>query len=165
VDTRTDRYQDAVLLGIAQFRCFGLARAIFAKGSLAVDVTIEVVGSGTADEVRSLREWLVAEDALRGRIRLVASPPEPGALGSAVEILTVALGPSGVATALASVVISWLRRRTGAVSVKVTRPDGTSFEYSAAQLGASEAMEVLQRTSELARGLSTGEGEVPGGPK
>jgi hypothetical protein len=33
-----------------------------------VDVTVTAVGSQAADELRSLRQWLVAEEELRGRV-------------------------------------------------------------------------------------------------
>jgi hypothetical protein len=116
-------------------------------------VVVEVVGDRSADELRSLRDWLVAEEELRGRVRLELPPPEPGALGSAVEALTVALGPGGVATAAASVLISWLRRRTGNVSVKVVRPDGTSTEFSATNVSGLDATEVRRIAAELSRSL------------
>lgn len=116
-------------------------------------LVVEVVGDRSADELRSLRDWLVAEEELRGRVRLELSPPEPGALGSAVAALTVALGPGGVATAAASVLISWLRRRTGNVSVKMIRPDGTSTEFSVTNVSGLDATEVQRITAELSRSL------------
>lgn len=58
-----------------------------------MSVTVALAGAGTADELRSLHEWLSAEEELRGRVRLVQSPPPPNALGSVPEMLTVALAP------------------------------------------------------------------------
>ncbi|MEU6507828.1 MULTISPECIES: hypothetical protein [unclassified Streptomyces] len=116
-------------------------------------LVVEVVGDRSADELRSLRDWLVAEEELRGRVRLELPPPEPGALGSVVAALTVVLGPGGVATAAASVLISWLRRRTGNVSVKLVQPDGTSTEFSATNVRGLDAMEVQRITAELSRSL------------
>jgi hypothetical protein len=116
-------------------------------------ITIEVAGDRAADEFRSLRDWLVAEEELRGQVRLELPPPDPGALGSVVEALTVALGPGGVATAAASVLISWLRRRTGNVSVKVVRTDGTSAEFSATHVSGLNATEVQRITADLSRSL------------
>lgn len=123
-------------------------------GVVDEQVVIEVTGDRPADELRSLRDWLVAEEELRGRVRLELSPPKPGALGSAVAALTVALGPGGVATAAASVLISWIRRRTGTVSVKVSRPDGTSTEFSATNVSGLDATEVQRITAELSRSLN-----------
>ncbi|MGW3205602.1 effector-associated constant component EACC1 [Streptomyces sp. NPDC001135] len=116
-------------------------------------LVVEVAGDRAADELRSLRDWLVAEEELRGRVRLELPPPAPGALGSLVAALTVALGPGGVATAAASVLISWLRRRTGDISVKVVRPDGTSAEFSATHVLSLDAAEVQRITAELSRSL------------
>ncbi|MER6029925.1 hypothetical protein [Streptomyces sp. NPDC001851] len=116
-------------------------------------LVVEVAGDRAADELRSLRDWLVAEEELRGRVRLELSPPAPGALGSLVAALTVALGPGGVATAAASVLISWLRRRTGDVSVKVVRPDGTAAEFSASNVHGLDAAEIQRITAELSRSL------------
>ncbi|MFI1168573.1 hypothetical protein ACH4UM_34620 [Streptomyces sp. NPDC020801] len=96
-----------------------------------MEVTLEVEGHRTADELRSLREWLLNEEGLRGRVRLVDGPVVPGTLGSGVEALAVILAPGGIATAVASVLIAWIRHRTSDVTLKVTRPDGTSYEISA----------------------------------
>ncbi|WP_308012154.1 effector-associated constant component EACC1 [Actinacidiphila acidipaludis] len=96
-----------------------------------MDVTLEVEGHRAADELRSLREWLLNEDGLRGRVRLVDGPVVPGTLGAGVEALAVALAPGGIATAVASVLIAWIRHRTSDVTLKVTRPDGTSYELTA----------------------------------
>ncbi|MFF2073274.1 hypothetical protein ACFVXG_00785 [Kitasatospora sp. NPDC058162] len=117
---------------------------------------IRIDGTGSTDELRSLRQWLIEEDRLRGRVQLAEAPPEPGTLGSVLDTLTVALGPGGVATAVASVLISWIRRQRGNVSVKVTRPDGTVAELSATHVSALEAPEVRQLAAELARSLDQG---------
>src|SRR5215813_8465127 len=77
----------------------------------SVEVTITALGEGPA-ELRSLREWLVREEELRGRVTLIEPAPRPGTLGSVVESLLVMLGPGGTATALASVLITWIRHRS-----------------------------------------------------
>ncbi|MGC9665314.1 effector-associated constant component EACC1 [Planosporangium sp. 12N6] len=126
-----------------------------------VDVTVEVEGDRPADELRSLQSWLLAEHALRGRVRFAEPPPAPGTLGGVVEALTVVLGPGGVATAMVTALISWIRRRPGTVSVKVTRTDGASFELSAPLTGAMSPAEVRALTADLTRALD-GPGEVRG---
>lgn len=94
-------------------------------------LTLAVESRLAADELRSLREWLVADEELRGRVRLSEAAPAPGTLGSVVDTLVVALGPGGVATATASVLIAWIRRRKSDVTIKGTRQDGSSFELHA----------------------------------
>jgi len=123
-----------------------------------VDVAIEVqTGLADAGDVRSLRQWMVADEMLRGRVRVSTAPPDHGTLGGVVETLTVALGPGGVATALASVLISWIRRRTGNVSVKISKPDGASYEFSATNIRSLSGVELQEVTAKLARHL---DGEV-----
>ncbi|MEV5506657.1 effector-associated constant component EACC1 [Streptomyces orinoci] len=119
-----------------------------------MDVAIEVRGQRSGDELRSLCEWLVADERLRGRVRLDIAPPVPGTLGSALETLSVAVGPGGVATALASVLITWIRRRTGSVSLKVSKPDGSTYELNAAPVRGLTATEVRELAGELAQRLA-----------
>jgi hypothetical protein len=115
-----------------------------------VDVTLAVEGRHSADELRSLREWLLGEDVLRGRVRFVEPTPAPGTLGSVVETLAVALGPGGVATATASVLIAWIRRRTSDVKLRVIRQDGSSYELTATNVPDMDATAL----DELAKRLS-----------
>ncbi|MFH9347853.1 hypothetical protein [Kitasatospora sp. NPDC017646] len=117
---------------------------------------VRIEGGNSADDVRSLRQWLLEEDRLRGRVRLEEAAPAPGTLGAVLDTLTVALGPGGVATAVASVLISWIRRQRGNVSVKVTRPDGTVTEFSATHVSGLEAPQVRQLAAEFSSSLEQG---------
>ncbi|MFI9629393.1 hypothetical protein [Streptomyces sp. NPDC052042] len=128
-----------------------------------MSVTVALAGAGTADELRSLYEWLFTEEELRGRVRLVQSPPPPGALGSVPEMLTVALAPGGVSAVLASAAIAWMRHRTGEVVCKLTRPDGTSVEVSAQRVRGSDVAEVRELVAELTQMLNDGSGTVEDG--
>ena len=94
-------------------------------------VVLTVSGDDATERVRSLDSWLVGEDRLRGRVRRVVRAPEPPTMGSVPDVLMVALGQGGVATALASVLIAWIRRQTGTASVTAKRPDGAEFTLSA----------------------------------
>ncbi|MFE9580567.1 hypothetical protein ACFYO1_29600 [Nocardia sp. NPDC006044] len=117
-----------------------------------MDVTLEFcdsTASGVSDDVRSLRQWLLSEPDLHGRVTLVAAAPDEGTLGSTVETLMVALGPGGVATAVASVLISWIRRRVTDINVKITRPDGSTCEVSASNVHDKHAESVRELTGWL----------------
>lgn len=120
-----------------------------------MDLTVAITGADAADELRSLYEWLSAEEELRGRVRLVQSPPPSGALGSIPHTLAVALAPGGVA-ALASVAIAWMRQRRGEVVCKLTRTDGASVEVSAQRVRGTDMAEVRELVAELARTLDEG---------
>jgi len=93
-----------------------------------VDVSIT---AGDAEALRGLRTWLAEEAVLRGRVTARESPPPAGALGPVLEALVVAVGPGGVAVALVTGLVSWLRQQRGDLTVRVERPDGGSFELSA----------------------------------
>ena len=93
-----------------------------------MDVSIT---AGDADTLRALRGFLTDEGTLRGRLRVGESPPPEGALGPVLDALIVAAGPGGVAVALVTGVVSWLRQQRGDLTVRVERPDGGSFELSA----------------------------------
>ena len=114
-------------------------------------VTVDAEGPGA--EVRSLQEWLVAEPGLRGRVRLVQPAPQAGTLGGAVEALTVAVGQGGAVTALVSVLVVWIRRRVGDVSVTLTRPDGTSISVDATHVRGLDSSGVAELVDDIARSL------------
>ncbi|MFF8691493.1 hypothetical protein ACF08W_04740 [Streptomyces sp. NPDC015144] len=118
-----------------------------------MNVSVVITGAGVADELRPLHEWLTVEEELRGRVRLMQSPPPTGALGAIPEMLTIALAPGGVSAVLASAVIAWMRHRTGEVACKLTRPDGTSVEVSAQRVRGTDVAEVRELVAELARTL------------
>jgi hypothetical protein len=96
-----------------------------------VDVNVAMAGNNAADELRSLRAWLIEEDQLRGRVQLVADAPEHGTLGPDVQALVVALGPGGAVAVLAGGLVAWLRQRTSDVRITVRRDAGhVSVEMS-----------------------------------
>jgi hypothetical protein len=123
-----------------------------------VDLVVVVEAGESSAAVRSLREWLVADPVLRGLVRVVAPAPQAGMLGGAVEALSVALGQGGAATALVSVLVAWIRRRVGDVSMSLTRPDGTSIKVDATHVRGLDAAGVADLVAGIARSLDgTGE--------
>ena len=93
-----------------------------------MDVSIT---TGDADDLRALRAWLTDEDALRGRITAREAPAKPEKLGPVLEALVVAVGPGGAAVALVTGIVAWLRQQRGDLTLRVERPDGSSFEIAA----------------------------------
>ena len=117
-----------------------------------MDLAVTVDAAERGAEVRSLREWLVAEPGLR--VRLVPPAPRAGTLGGAVEVLAVAVGQGGAVTALVSVLVAWLRRRVGDVSVTLTRPDGTSISVDAKHVRGMDTAEVADLVADITRSLA-----------
>jgi hypothetical protein len=84
-----------------------------------MDAEIRIV-DGADGDLAVLGQWLQGEEELRGRIRAVRGEPGETELGTAVELLTVALGTGGAGTVLASSLKTWLltRRTTAKIVVK-----------------------------------------------
>ena len=96
-----------------------------------MQVRLTATGEDTTAAMRSLEAWLANHDELRGWVEPVIEAPQPGTMGSIAEVLLVTVGQSGMATAVASVLISWIRRQSGTVSLRVTRPDGMKITVAA----------------------------------
>ena len=77
-----------------------------------------------ADDLFLLRDWLAAEDPLRGGVTPLRSNPNPGEMGGAVEVLTVALGSGGAGAVLARSLCTWLVQRRADVTIIITAPSG-----------------------------------------
>jgi Effector Associated Constant Component 1 len=120
-----------------------------------MNVTITVAAEHAGDELRALDRELMDTDEVRGRVRLVAGEPQPGELGVLDETLMVALGQGGAFTAFATVLVAWLRRRVGSVSVKLTKPNNAVLEVSADHLRGLSADQILDFTSKLAADLAS----------
>ncbi|MFD5433489.1 hypothetical protein ACFWJ4_15220 [Kitasatospora sp. NPDC127067] len=71
-----------------------------------------------------LRDWLTAEDSLRGRVGLLRPTPEPGHMGAVVDVLVVALGSGGTGAVLARSLTTWLSQRRADVKVTITDASG-----------------------------------------
>ncbi|MEU8039519.1 hypothetical protein [Streptosporangium sp. NPDC049078] len=91
-----------------------------------MDIEISVSEPDSVDAANDLYEWLVEEPELAGRVRLLDTPPAPGTLGPLAEALRIALEPGGAVTVLATVLIAWLRYRTGKVTITIVNKDGES---------------------------------------
>jgi hypothetical protein len=117
-----------------------------------MDMTIRIADDGTGTELGSLSQWLKADDRFAGRTRVLRGATTRDILsGGLPEAIAVALAPGGVVTAAATVLITWLRHRTGTVKVTGTRPDGTAFEIDATQVRNLDAAGIRALTEDIAR--------------
>lgn len=110
-----------------------------------------------------LAVWLAAEDELRGHVRRVPEAVPSGALGAGLAQLAVSLASGGTATAVASMVIAWLRRRNGSVTVRVSRPDGGIIEVRADRVRELDAGTLRALVDQIATILWPGD-DVAGEP-
>jgi hypothetical protein len=108
--------------------------------------TMLAVVDGDAGE---LAAWLADEGELRGCVRRVAAPVPIGVLGADLAQLAVSLTSGGAATALASAVIAWLKRRAGPVTVRLSR-DGSMIELSVSRVREMSAEDLQKQVDQLA---------------
>lgn len=123
------------------------------------EASVRISGDDAAGELRSLLSWLDGDDSLRGRGRVIGRPG-PGEMGAATESLVLMLAPGGVATACATVLIAWIRSRSGSISIELSRPDGTRMRLDARNIRQLPR----ERLDELATRISGLLGKDPGDP-
>jgi hypothetical protein len=120
---------------------------------MAHDVTISITGG--LDDSAALQALLAADPDLRGHVRRHVTPAPEGTLSGGVPELLMALGSSGgIATALASIVVVWLRQRTGSVSVRIKRHDGSELEVKAERVRDMDSDGLRAQVDQLAALLS-----------
>lgn len=104
---------------------------------------------GRPDDMYALSDWLQRSDEFRGRVRTLPRQPGPHEMGSAVEILSVALGSGGAGAVLASSLVTWLQTRRVRISVEVVEDEaGTALKKL--EVDARNAREVEQLYGMLA---------------
>lgn len=82
------------------------------------------ISAEPSDELLSLQDWLTREPELRGRVRVVGPAPSAGQLGSAFELLSIAVGTGGLLSVLAASLKTWLARpRRSDVRITIRTPD------------------------------------------
>ena len=129
-------------------------------------------GVASGDELRSLRTWLLDEPEFRGRVTLRETPPQPGNMGPIADALVLALASGGgvvlartALRTLGSVLVAWLRSRTGQVEATVRRADGAEVILIATQVRRLSAADVAKTLDDLVSRLDPspdGEGDGAG---
>lgn len=97
------------------------------RGHSRVELEIRLPAGGSAEEFTSLLQWLRSERDLQGRVSAKRQAPQQEELGGAFELISVAVGSGGIATACVTSLASWLSSRRTEQSVSVT-VDGKSVE-------------------------------------
>lgn len=114
--------------------------------------------AASADELRSLRAWLLEEDELRGCVQTIERPPAPGRLGPILDALQIVADPA--AAVLAAALVAWVRSRVGAVRLVLTPKHGGKVEVDARKVRGLDADGLAELTERLTR-LVSSEGDPP----
>jgi membrane-associated two-gene conflict system component 1 (EACC1) len=117
---------------------------------------VSVESQSVVDDLLAMHDLMIAHPRLRGHAQLRHAESSSGGLGLVPEGLALLLAP-GVATAAASVLISWLRNRAGPVTVSITRRDGSTRTVTAANVRTMTVAQVaalLDEAGEAAASLA-----------
>jgi hypothetical protein len=121
---------------------------------MAAGSTYAISGTGlSADELRSLRRWMLDVRSLSGPADLQQADPKPGEMGSLTDALVVAAGSGGAITAIAGALVSWLRHRTTDLTIKITRPDGSALEVDGKRVRGVDSEQLNVMIKDLAAQL------------
>ncbi|MFF3096222.1 hypothetical protein [Streptomyces cyaneofuscatus] len=116
-----------------------------------VEAQITVNESDNEGQLESLDSWLRLDPTFRGRTRLSGNPSE-GDLGTAVELLAVAIGSGGVVSVLATSLSAWFQQpKKSDITLKVTGPNGSSIEIDATRATVREVTELLNNALEASK--------------
>jgi hypothetical protein len=85
----------------------------------AHELQLTIQGSDV-ETLLALRDWLAAEDVMRGRLQFRRRPVAAGQMGGALDMLVVALGSGGAGAVLAESLSTWLSQRRTDVIVTVS---------------------------------------------
>jgi hypothetical protein len=106
-----------------------------------VDLMLCVEGAGAEDGLEELQDWLRHEPEFRGRVTPVDRPPDPGELGTTIDLLSVALGSGGALSVLAASLKGFFAQmRRSDLRIIVKAPDGGSVEIDAKRVKDAEVL-------------------------
>ncbi|WAZ26481.1 hypothetical protein STRCI_008062 [Streptomyces cinnabarinus] len=114
-----------------------------------MEIYVFAPGPARDDDLRELRRRLIDVEELRGGVRSVATEARPGSLGGLLEALAVNALSAGAVTAVAGVVVSWIRHRTTNTTIKLRRPDGMEIEVTAERVRRLDSAAVRVIVAEL----------------
>jgi hypothetical protein len=124
------------------------------KGGDAVRITVQATDHRDPDRQEgALAAFLDQQPQLRGRVHLIGDGQQTGGISQSVAMIIIDLGPTVLGT-FASLVIAWLRHRTGNAHVTITRADGTKLDLQAQRVKNLSGPELTALATELGKALN-----------
>lgn len=103
-----------------------------------------ISANGSSDDLFQLLEWFNDNDTLRGRVNLPTSRINPGQMGDLANVLVVALGAGGIATALTQSLTTWFTVRRSNIAITLKSDSGTEITLDAQRVKMPEFTQALQ---------------------
>lgn len=131
----------------------GLSEDPELTGVASCELRLAVTDSDT--HLLPLRDWLAAEDPLRGRVSLLRPSPAPGHMGALADVLAVALSSGSAGAVLARSLTTWLTQRRADVKVTITAVGGRQVSVDVRRARDVEA--VIREINALGEPPASGE--------
>ena len=106
-----------------------------------MQILIRLPGDSSGQQLSELRNWLLLEPQLRGRVTIIPKPADADRLGGAWDALAVALGSGGTGAALSGALSSWLSRRRQDTKIEIDRKNK---KYTFTNVNSEVAREILK---------------------
>ncbi|MFB8277231.1 effector-associated constant component EACC1 [Nocardia colli] len=106
---------------------------------------VSIGTDGSPDDLVELLDWFRHDDALRGRVRPQSPQIREGQMGGLYDVLVVAVGAGGIATALTRSLTVWLINRRSDITLTVTSPDGVKVDLDAKRVKSSDVLKDIQK--------------------
>ncbi|GLI03365.1 effector-associated constant component EACC1 [Phytohabitans aurantiacus] len=111
-------------------------------------VTITADEESVVDDLLSLREELI-DGGLGAHVSLRQRPMEPGALGPITDAVIAVVTSGALATALASVLVTWIKFRVGDRELTITRDGDVKIRLRATNVRQADDAELRALFQEL----------------
>ncbi|MFE9454018.1 hypothetical protein [Streptomyces sp. NPDC006739] len=113
-----------------------------------MEVEVRLGSADSVEEFTSLLQWLRGDRHLQGRVRARRMASQEQELGGAFELISVAIGSGGVASAFVTSLGSWLssRRSEQSVSVTVGEKSVQITRNSTTPLDEAELLRLIKQT-------------------
>jgi hypothetical protein len=123
------------------------------EGAL-VRVTVRLDGGGNTSHTQEndLSAMLGSHPLLRGRVQPSTERHDASGLNPSLAALLVDLSPAAIG-AFTSILLTWLRHRTGSTRLTLRRPDGARLELSAQRVRNLNAAELTTLATQLTEAL------------
>lgn len=117
-------------------------------------VTVRLDGGGDTSPTQEndLSAMLSSHPLLRGRVQLSTERHDASGLNPSLAALLVDLSPAALG-AFTSILLTWLRHRTGSTRLTLRRPDGARLELSAQRVRNLNAAELTTLATQLTEAL------------
>lgn len=111
--------------------------------------SVSISMAESSDELRDLANWLRTEEDLRGHVKLVTLPIQPGQMGGVVDALSISLSGGGAVVVLVQAFFAWLGKRRNQIPMRLSVRDRVGRDITLDIAGVTDPDELINRIMAL----------------